>query len=207
MTKPAAKNAIFTLVIVVVSLLAIALIDYLVQLQRREGLVPPGTEAQIGSSFSLIDQSGRHVHSDEFSNRYKLIFFGFTHCPDICPTTLARIGQILKQLGPASDRLHPLFITIDPERDTPERLVSYSQSFDPRIVFLTGSPEEITHVLNAWKATRAKIATAGRESGGYTMSHSSAIYLMTPGNKLAASYPWDADPTQVANSIRKFLAQ
>ncbi len=207
--KPLIKKALITALVVSLLVLAIVLADYLIQLGRSEGKVPPGTESQIGGTFSLVDQSGKPVTNQDYSDRYKLIFFGFTHCPDVCPTTLSRMSQTLKQLGPLADKLYPLFITVDPERDTPERLNQYSQAFDPRIVYLTGAPDEIARVLLAWKATRAKIASSeGLETrNDYSMSHSSVLYLMTGDDRLAASYNWEIPPEKMAESINTQLAK
>lgn len=137
------------------------LVDYLTALKRSEGLVAPGTEAGIGGRFALVDATGRAVTEADFADRYKLIFFGFTHCPDVCPTMLARMSVILRALGPAADHLYPLFITVDPVRDTPERLRDFGRLFDPRIVYLTGAPEQIAsaqrETLGQVRALRAQL--------------------------------------------------
>ena len=222
------KPSLKTVFLVAALLSAVALVDYLIQLGRSEGEVPPGTEADIGGVFSLIDQSGKQVTNADFADRYKLIFFGFTHCPDVCPVTLSRLSKTLELLGKSSEKLYPLFITVDPERDTPARLKQYPKSFDPRIIYLTGSDEDITEVLAAWKATRAKIAAKGSGSMDkdnstradsmspdsmkpasmspysmqrYSMNHSSVLYLMTPDDRLAASYNWEISSEKMAESI------
>lgn len=199
------KQSLLTLVMVVTLLGGVALVDYFVQLGRSEGAVAPGTEADIGASFSLIDQSGKPVTNADFGDKYKLIFFGFTHCPDVCPTTLSRMSRALEQLGPLVDQLYPLFITVDPERDTPDQLSEYAKSFNPGIIYLTGSNEEIASVLKAWKATRAKVASRNGEEDAYSMNHSSVLYLMTPDNRLAASYNWETPPEQMVASIKTAL--
>lgn len=203
------KRGLLTLVLSVLIIGGIALVDYLIQLGSSEGTVPPGTEAQIGGVFSLIDQNGEPVSNESYADRYKLIFFGFTHCPDVCPTTLSRMTQALNQLGPLNDRLYPLFITVDPERDTPPRLKEYAKAFDPRIIYLTGSADEIARVLKAWKASRAKIATDKGEATAedYSMSHSSVLYLMTPGDRLVDSYNWEIQPDKMVDSISQWLAR
>lgn len=177
-------------------------IDYLLQLRRSKGVVPPGTEAQIGGAFSLIDQTGRAVTEKNFDDRHQLIFFGFTHCPDVCPATLGRVSAILQHLGPLADRLYPLFITVDPQRDTSQRLREYAKSFDPRIIYLTGADAEIEHVLEAWRATRAKCAVGEHD---YSMTHSAVLYLMSPEGKLIKSYGWDQDTETIEASIRNYL--
>lgn len=199
------KQSLFTITLVLTLLGGAALVDYLVQLSRSEGAVAPGTEADIGASFSLIDQSGKPVTNADFADKYKLIFFGFTHCPDVCPTTLSRMSRTLEQLGPLADQLYPLFITVDPERDTPDQLSEYAKSFHGGIIYLTGSNEEIASVLKAWKATRAKVASQNGEEDAYSMNHSSVLYLMTPDNRLAASYNWEIPLEQMVASIKTAL--
>lgn len=178
------------------------LTDYLIQLKRSEGLVAPGTEAGLGGRFALVDATGRAVTEADFADRYKLIFFGFTHCPDVCPTTLARTSVILRALGPVADRLYPLFITVDPVRDTPERLRDFGRSFDPRIVYLTGTPEQIDAVVKAWRASRAKTALG---TDDYSMNHSAVLYLMTPAGTLAEAFRWDAPEQDIAAAIKARL--
>jgi protein SCO1/2 len=180
-----------------------ALVDYLIQLKRSEGLVPPGTEARIGGRFALVDATGRAVTEADFADRHQLIFFGFTHCPDVCPTTLARMSVILRALGPAADQLYPLFVTVDPERDTPERLRDYGRLFDPRIIYLTGTPEQIAAVLEAWRVSRAKTAVGDDD---YSLNHSAVLYLMTPAGALAESFRWDTPEQDVAAAIRARLS-
>ncbi|OUS07805.1 hypothetical protein A9Q90_05155 [Gammaproteobacteria bacterium 54_18_T64] len=203
------KRGLLTVVLSVAIIGGIALVDYLTQLGRSEGTVPPGTKAQIGGVFSLINQFNEPVDNESYADRYKLIFFGFTNCPDVCPTTLSRMTQALNQLGPLNAKLYPLFITVDPERDTPARLHEYAKAFDPRIIYLTGSSEEIAKVLKAWKAGRAKIATEKGEATeeDYSMSHSSVLYLMTPDDRLVESYNWEIQADKMVDSISGWLEQ
>ena len=203
------KRVLLTVVLSAAIIGGVALIDYLIQLGRSEGTVPPGTEAQIGGTFSLLNQFNEPVNNETYADRYKLIFFGFTNCPDVCPTTLSRMTQALSQLGPLNEKLYPLFITVDPERDTPARLKEYAKAFDPRIIYLTGSPDEIAKVLKAWKASRAKIATEKGEATeeDYSMSHSSVLYLMTPDDRLVESYNWEIRPDKMVDSISEWLEQ
>ncbi|MEZ0121823.1 MAG: SCO family protein [Candidatus Reddybacter sp.] len=203
------KRGLLTVVLSAAIIGGIALVDYLVQLGNSEGTVPPGTEAQIGGTFSLLNQFNEPANNATYADRHKLIFFGFTNCPDVCPTTLSRMTQALSQLGPLNDKLYPLFITVDPERDTPARLKEYAKAFDPRIIYLTGSPDEIAKVLKAWKASRAKIATEKGEATeeDYSMSHSSVLYLMSPDDRLLDSYNWEIRPDKMVGSIREWLEQ
>ena len=181
---------------------AIFIADYLVQLQKSEGLVPPGTETQIGGPFSLVDHNGRAVTERNFASRHKLIFFGFINCPEVCPTALIKISAILQRIGPLADHIYPLFITVDPERDTPEQLRQYANAFDSRIIYLTGSPAEIERVTAAWRVTRTKYAIGKHD---YSIDHTAALYLMSPDGKLLESYGWNQAQEDIEHSIRKYL--
>lgn len=129
----------------------------------------------IGGPFRLLAHTGAVVDSESLKGKPFAVFFGFTHCPDVCPTALSDLSESLKVLGSDADRLQVLFITVDPERDTREVLAEYMQAFDPRILALTGTPAEIEAVLKAYKVFTAKVPG---ESGGYTMNHTASVYLM-----------------------------
>lgn len=129
----------------------------------------------IGGAFSLADHAGKAVTEADFRGSPLAVFFGFTHCPEVCPTTLLRLGSLTKQLGADAARLKILLITVDPERDTPAQLALYLQSFDPGVVGLTGSQAQIDAALQAYKAYAKKVPV----NGGYTMDHTANIYLMT----------------------------
>ena len=117
--------------------------------------------AAIGGPFSLTDQNGRTVTDQDLKGRPFLVFFGFTHCPDICPTTMFEISEIMQKLGPDGDRVRALFITVDPERDTPAALKDYVSSFDPRIIALTGDEAAIAAVAKAYRAIYKRVPLAG----------------------------------------------
>jgi protein SCO1 len=130
--------------------------------------------AQIGGSFSLVDHTGRLVTDADFRGRPMLVFFGFTNCPEVCPTTLFETSNRLAKLGAEADKLQVLFVSVDPERDTPQQLALYLQSFDKRIVGLTGTAEQVDAAVKAFKAYAKKVPT----DAGYTMDHSSSVYVM-----------------------------
>ncbi len=129
---------------------------------------------QLGGDFELTTQEGTRFSSASLKGRPHLVFFGFTQCPDICPTTLSEITGVLEQLGPDADKLSVLFITVDPERDTPEHLKAYMSSFDSRIIGLTGTPEQIASVAKLYRAYYEKIA--GTEDADYTLNHTASVY-------------------------------
>jgi protein SCO1/2 len=165
-------------------------------------VVGSGTPA-IGAPFTLIDQDGHRRSSADFSGRYMLIYFGYAQCPDVCPTTLALMGDAIGKLGAQADRVVPIFITIDPERDTPAKLKPYVQSFGPRFVGLTGDLKTITSVAAAYRVYFRKRPLAG---GNYGLDHSSVIYLMGPDGKFVTY--WDdtaIGPNELASELRNRL--
>lgn len=142
---------------------------------------PPVTvgEAAIRSEFSLIDHNGNRVTEADFLGRWQLVFFGFTHCPDVCPTTLAYLANVLDRFGGEVERVAPIFITVDPSRDTPQVMAEYVQAFHPKLVGLTGSEAEVAAAAQSFRVyyERMEEETA---PDGYLMAHSGHIYLMTP---------------------------
>lgn len=131
--------------------------------------------ASVGGPFHLEDQTGKPFTDQDMKGRPFLVFFGFTHCPDICPTTLLEISDVMKALGKDADRTGALFITVDPERDTPAVLKDYLSNFDPHLRALTGDPAAVEAALKAYRVYAAKIPL---KDGDYTMDHTAAVYLM-----------------------------
>ncbi|MFC5038629.1 SCO family protein [Tianweitania sediminis] len=136
--------------------------------------VSSGT-AKVGGSFSLVSHGGERVDNQSLVGRAYLVFFGFTYCPDICPTTLFELTDLMTELGPVADRFKVLFITVDPERDTQEALASYMTSFDSRIAALRGTAAETDAALKAFSAYAKRVPL---ESGEYTMDHTAGVFLM-----------------------------
>jgi protein SCO1/2 len=161
-------------------------------------------QALIRSEFSLIDQTGKPVTNADYGGEWQLVFFGYTYCPDICPTTLNDVALILEDLGDEADQVRPLFITVDPERDTPEVMAAYVANFDPRIVGLTGTPEQIKQAAQAFRAYYAKV-DQGSAPDGYTMDHSAFLYLMDPEGAYATHFSPSEEPADVAEKIRAYL--
>ncbi|WP_249779685.1 SCO family protein [Bradyrhizobium sediminis] len=131
--------------------------------------------AGIGGPFTLVDHRGKSVTERDYLGKPTLIFFGFTHCPDVCPTTLFELTTRLKELGPDADRLNVVFITVDPERDTPQQLALYLSSFDARITGLSGTQERISDAMTGYRVYARKVPLEG---GDYTMDHTATIYMM-----------------------------
>lgn len=160
--------------------------------EARERLLPSsGSEvsgkALVGGPFTLVDDTGKRVTDKDYRGRYMLVFFGFTSCPDICPAGLQLISAALDKLGPKADRVTPIFISVDPERDTPQKLATYVKNFNPHLVGLTGTPEEIAAVAKAYKVFYQKVANQSSPAD-YGMDHTSIIYLMDPDGEFVTHF-------------------
>jgi protein SCO1/2 len=138
-----------------------------------------GGSAAIGGPFTLTTQDGKRLSSDELKGKPFAVFFGFTYCPEICPTTLYELTQTIEALGDTADKMRYLFITVDPERDTPEQMKTYLSSFDKRIIGLTGTPEDIKAAADAYRVFYEKVKT----DDSYTMNHTALVYLMDADGK------------------------
>jgi protein SCO1/2 len=158
----------------------------------------------IGGPFALVDQSGRAVTDQDYRGRYMLIFFGYTFCPDVCPTTLSTVAGALEKLPqPARAKLVPLFVTIDPGRDTPDVMKAYVEAFGQGIQGLSGSAEQIAKVSKAYRVYAAKVK--GPDPATYTMDHSAILYLMSPDGKLAAHFVHGISIDDLAAGLAKHL--
>jgi cytochrome oxidase Cu insertion factor (SCO1/SenC/PrrC family) len=160
-------------------------------------------EALIGGPFTLTDADGKRRTDAEFRGRHMLVFFGFTNCPDFCPTALSTMSQALEKLGPKAANLAAIYITVDPERDTPAELKKYAQNFDRRIVMLTGTPAEIAAVARAYRVYYAKRELG--KPGEYTMDHSAYIYLLGPDGKYLTHFRNAVSPDDLAEALGKRL--
>jgi protein SCO1/2 len=156
----------------------------------------------IGGPFKLTDQNGQTVTADDFLGKPTLIFFGFTHCPDICPTALFDMSEVLRRLGSDAEKVNALFITVDPARDTAETLKTYLESFHARISALTGTEAEIEAVTKAYKAYAKKVPIEG---GGYTMDHSAIVYLMDRAGRFVAPFNLKRPADEAAKDLRRYL--
>lgn len=159
--------------------------------------------ADVGGPFTLTDQNGKARSDSEFRGRYLIVYFGYTDCPDVCPTTLGVIADAMEKLGPARARFAPLFISVDPERDTPGVLKSYLKSFGPDLVGLTGTVAQIRAIAQEYRVYFTKHPLP---NGGYSVDHSSVIYLMDPNGKFVTYYD-DASigPDALAKDLRERL--
>ena len=158
--------------------------------------------AGVGGPFHLIDQNGKPVTDADMKGRPFLVFFGFTHCPDICPTTLLEMSRMLKKLGPDADRAGALFITVDPERDTPAVLKDYLSSFDPHLRGLTGDRAAIDAAIKAYRVYAKKVPL---DNGDYTMDHTAVVYLMDKDGHFVAPFNMKQTADEAAAQIRRYL--
>lgn len=162
-------------------------------------------EADIRSKFSLVDHTGRRVTEADYAGRWQLVFFGFTHCPDICPTTLAYLGAVLDELGTEADRVAPLFVTVDPARDTVPVMAEYVGAFHPRLIGLTGSDAEVAAAAHTFKAYGERVQDQAAPDG-YGVAHSARIYLMGPeGQFIDVFQERDQPPDALAEEVRALL--
>jgi protein SCO1/2 len=157
--------------------------------------------AAIGGPFALTQDRGAVVTQRDFLGHYVLIYFGYTACPDVCPTTLAAVADALGILGRRAERLRPVFITIDPQRDTPDVLRAYASHFSPAITALSGTPAEIRTVEHAYRIT--SILRPGRD--GYTIDHTSVLYLMAPDGSYLAPLPASDTGPELAKALAQYL--
>jgi protein SCO1/2 len=156
----------------------------------------------VGGPFRLVDQAGRAVTEKDFRGHPFLVFFGYTHCPDVCPTTLFDVSEVLGKLGPDAGRVAALFVTVDPERDTQEVLKDYLSSFDPRLTGLTGDPAAIAAIAKEYRVYLRKVPG---ENGGYTMDHTALVYLMDKDGKFVAPFNLKRKPEDAAADLRRYL--
>jgi cytochrome oxidase Cu insertion factor (SCO1/SenC/PrrC family) len=159
----------------------------------------------IGGPFQLIDQSGKVRNERDFRGHLMLVYFGFTYCPDICPTDLHAIGLAMEKLGADADDVQPLFITVDPERDTREHLADYVTMFHPRLLGLTGSAEAVQNAADAYRVYYQRVDFE-KGDGTYTVDHSAFIYLMDGDGKYLGFFPPGTSAEKMAEMIRPHLA-
>lgn len=158
--------------------------------------------AGVGGPFHLEDQNGAPVSDDALKGRPTLVFFGFTHCPDICPTTLFEISQLFQALGPDANRTGALFITVDPERDTPAVLKDYLSNFDPHLRGLTGDQASINTAIKAYRVYAKKVPL---DNGDYTMDHTAVVYLMDKDGHFVAPFNTKRSPEAEVAELRRYL--
>lgn len=176
----------------------------------------PKLDALFGGSFELTDHQGQTRKDTDWDGKYRLIFFGYTHCPAICPTTLQDITLALEEMGDKADAIQPIFVTIDPERDTPDVLANYIEYFTPNLVALTGTEEQIAEISRKYRVQRHKILTSehahhqhanGHRVDNYEAAHSTLTYLMDPDGKFLTLFPFGTTSDVMAKRLSTYVDQ
>jgi protein SCO1 len=193
--SPRTLRLVVPLIGLFVGLAALALALFLT---FRPGGGQEARSAAVGGSFALVSHEGKTVTERDFLGSPFLVFFGFTHCPDVCPTKLFEISEVLRATGERGRSLRALFITVDPERDTPEVLKSYLGSFDERIVGLTGDGAAIDAAVRAYRGFARKVPL---KDGGYTMEHTALVYLMDGKGRFVSSLNLQRPPAEAAREL------
>jgi len=193
------------LLAVLILLLAIggAFFGTLVITNKPAELIATSSPA-VGGPFALMATDGKTVTDQTYRGKWLFIYFGYTFCPDACPTALTNMSAALDKLGPEAANLQPLFITVDPRRDTREAMADYMKSFDSRIVGLTGTEQQIASVAHAYRVYYAPQKTGGDD---YLVDHSAAIYLMNPAGKFVRVFAGDLSGDRMADQLRKLMNQ
>jgi protein SCO1/2 len=191
--RPLAIVAAFT------ASLAIGLLATLWLLGGLRSAAPP---AAIGGPFQLVDQTGQTVTEKNLQGRPSIIFFGFTHCPDVCPTSLFEMSEVLRAMGKDADRVNAFFVSVDPERDTPAAMKDYLSSFDPHLKGLTGDAKDIAKMTTAYRVYAKKVPL---KDGDYTMDHTALIYLMDRDGRFVAPFNLKRTPEEAAAELKRYL--
>jgi protein SCO1/2 len=161
-------------------------------------------KALIGGPFTLVDQTGKTVTDQDFRGKYMLVFFGFTHCPDICPAELQVMAASLDALGPKTSEVVPVFITLDPERDTPQVVGDYVKNFGPNFVGLTGAPEQVAAAAKVYKVVYSKFQEDD-SSKDYSIDHSALLYLMDRNGEYVTHFAYGTPASKMTETLRGFL--
>ncbi len=171
-------------------------------LSRPEGPLGTGV-ALVGGPFTMTNQDGARVTEKDFLGRYMLMFFGYTYCPDICPTELQVMTAALDMMGEEGKAITPVFVSVDPQRDTPDVVKSFVENFGPNVVGLTGSPEDIAGIAKAYRVYYAKAASSASDE--YLVDHSSIIYLMGPDGRFVKHFTYTTDAPQLAKELKEAI--
>jgi protein SCO1/2 len=210
MPKPATR-ANRSLLILMVSMMAIVAVAVVVMWKvvaaGPRDQVTEASAISIGGPFTLTDQTGKTVNEHTYDGSYRLIYFGYTFCPDACPAELQVMAEALDTLGADGAKVQPIFITIDPARDTQAQLAKYVPLFDKRLVGLTGTAEQVAVAAKAYKVYYSKAAATGSDPNAYGMNHSSFVYLMDPNGKFLTVFSSDTDSDKMAADIKSYLAK
>jgi protein SCO1 len=190
-------------IVIIMSAFLVALLTGLGTLFFLAGSLAGPTASAIGGPFKLIDQNGKMITDRDMAGKPFLIFFGYTHCPDVCPTTLFDLSEVMRALGKDVERARILFITVDPERDTATAIKDYLSSFDPHLIGATGDPQAIDAVEKAYRVYAKKVPTG--INGEYSMDHTAVVYLMDKHGKFVVPFKLDRKPEIAAAELRRYF--
>jgi protein SCO1/2 len=195
---------LITVIVIAFCLGAVIGLGVLIATQPTGPKTQTSGTALIGGPFTLTNQDGKRVTEKDFKGKHSLVFFGFTHCPDICPAELQVISEALDQLGDKADEVTPIFVTVDPARDTPEALKTYLSNFGDQFVGLTGSEEEIAKVAKEYRVVY-KVHKEDGDAENYNVDHSAIVYLMGPDGSYVEHYSYGTGADEMAESLKRYL--
>ena len=210
--KPAPQGGAFGWIVLAVVLIGAGILVYAGGAYLSGQKVASGAKTTkssgvpaIGGPFTLTDHNGNEVTERSFRGKYMLVFFGYTFCPDVCPTTLTDVSTALDILGVEGEKIVPLFISVDPARDTPEHLKEYATYFHPRLVALTGTPKQVAATAKAYRVYYAKAKSEGSDPNDYLMDHSVYMYLMSPDGVFLQHFVRGQGPKKIAEVVKSHL--
>ncbi|MDE5440263.1 redoxin domain-containing protein [Bradyrhizobium sp. CSA207] len=178
------------------------LVGLLIMFWAMGGVSKVAQPAAIGGPFQLTDQNGKVVTDQNLKGKPTLIFFGYTHCPDVCPTSLFEISEVLRAMGKDADKVNAIFISVDPERDTQAAMKDYLSSFDPHLEGLSGDPTETAKVITSYRVYAKKVPT---KDGDYTMDHTALTYLMDRDGRFVSPFNLKRSPEEAAIELKRYL--
>ena len=188
--------------VIIAAFAASLVVGLVIMLWVMGGLRTVTAPAAIGGPFQLTDQAGQTVTEQNLKGKPTLIFFGFTHCPDVCPTSLFEISEVLKAMGTDADRVNAWFVSVDPERDTAAAMKDYLSSFDPHLKGLSGEPQAVAKVISAYRVYARKVPL---KDGDYTMDHTALVYLMDRDGNFVAPFNLKRTPEEAAKDLKRYL--
>lgn len=188
--------------VIAIAFAASLVVGLLIMFWAMGGVSKVAQPAAIGGPFQLTDQNGKAVTDKSLKGKPTLIFFGYTHCPDVCPTSLFEISEVLRVMGRDADKVNAIFISVDPERDTQAAMKDYLSSFDPHLQGLSGDPAETAKVITSYRVYAKKIPT---KDGDYTMDHTALIYLMDREGRFVSPFNLKRTPEEAAADLKKYL--
>lgn len=178
------------------------IVGLLIMFWAMGGVSKVAQPAAIGGPFQLTDQNGKAVTDKSLKGKPTLIFFGYTHCPDVCPTSLFEISEVLRVMGKDAGKVNAVFISVDPERDTPATMKDYLSSFDPHLQGLSGDPAETAKVVTSYRVYAKKVPT---KDGDYTMDHTAVVYLMDKDGNFVAPFNSKRPPAEAAAELKRYF--